>query len=227
MERLAIVGPNGAGKSSLLRVMFGRLRPTRGKVMIGARNLRDVTLLERARTIAVVGQTDQPDARLRLKDYVGLGRIPHHGRVGTVGHREMVARALEVVALTPLADRRLDTLSGGERQRAAIARAVAQEPSILILDEPTNHLDPRARSDVLNLARRLGVTVIAVLHDLALVSPFADRVAVLKAGRLVAHDVPAIALAPSVVRSVFDMDCFPVTNPTNGRSLLVFDCPSS
>lgn len=225
-ERLAIVGPNGAGKTSLLRLFFGRLKPDTGQILLGCRDLAGISLTERARLIAVVGQNDVPDLRLTVADYVGLGRIPHRGRLGAGADREIVERALERLGLGAWTGRRLQTLSGGERQRAAIARALAQQPSILILDEPTNHLDPRARADMLEAARRLGITVVAVLHDLASVSAFADRVAVMQGGRLVAHDTPATALDPKIVRHVFAMDCFPFTNPETGRSLLVFDTPA-
>ncbi|WP_019997445.1 ABC transporter ATP-binding protein [Aureimonas ureilytica] len=226
-ERLAIVGPNGAGKTSLLRLLFGRFAPSRGRVAIDGRDLASIPLAERGRLVAVVGQSDQPDGRLTLHDYVGLGRIPHLGRCEGARHARVVAEACERVGLAGLGGRRLATLSGGERQRAAIARAVAQEPAVLVLDEPTNHLDPRARADMLALARGLGVTVVAVLHDLALVTPFADRVAVLEAGRLVALGTPEEALSPATVRAVFAMDCFPFTNPSNGRPLLVFDTPDA
>ena len=237
-ERLAIVGPNGAGKTSLLRLLFGRFAPSRGRVAIDGRDLAAIPLAERGRLVAIVGQSDQPDGRLTLHDYVGLGRIPHLGRCEGARHARVVAEACERVGLAGLGGRRLATLSGGERQRAAIARAVAQEPAVLVLDEPTNHLDPRARADMLAsfraalarlspLARGLGVTVVAVLHDLALVTPFADRVAVLEAGSLVALGAPEEALSPATVRAVFAMDCFPFTNPSNGRPLLVFDTPDA
>ncbi|WP_244491855.1 ABC transporter ATP-binding protein [Aureimonas sp. AU12] len=226
-ERLAIVGPNGAGKTSLLRLLFGRIRPSAGSVVIDGRDLTQILLSDRGRSIAVVGQSDLPDGRLTVADYVGLGRIPHRGRCADARHAVIVAQACTRVGLDGLGTRRLATLSGGERQRAAIARAIAQEPAILILDEPTNHLDPRARADILDLARGLGITVVAVLHDLALVTPFADRVAVLQAGRIVAHGDPESALSASTVRSVFAMDCFPFTNPATGRPLLVFDTPAA
>ncbi|BDA84621.1 iron ABC transporter [Aureimonas sp. SA4125] len=226
-ERLAIVGPNGAGKTSLLRLLFGKVRPSKGSISIDGRDLAQIPLVDRGRLIAVVGQSDLPDGRLTVVDYVGLGRIPHHGRCPNQRHAVVVERACERVGLDGLGDRRLATLSGGERQRAAIARAMAQEPSILILDEPTNHLDPLARADMLDLARGLGITVVAVLHDLALVTPFADRVAVMQSGRLVAHGDPAAALSAATVRSVFAMDCFPFTNPSTGRPLLVFDTPAA
>lgn len=226
-ERLAIVGPNGAGKTSLLRLLFGRLKPDAGQVLVGERDLTTISRAERACLIAVVGQSDTADLRLTVSDYVDLGRIPHRGRVSPARHKAIVARALDQVGLHGFGRRTLETLSGGERQRAAIARAIAQEPAILILDEPTNHLDPRARVDMLDIARGLGITVIAVLHDLVLVSPFADRVAVMQNGRLAAHGSAPLALTPTTVRAVFAMDCFPFTNPSTGRALLVFDAPAA
>ncbi|ALN71402.1 ABC transporter ATP-binding protein [Aureimonas sp. AU20] len=225
-ERLAVVGPNGAGKTSLLRLLFARLRPTAGRIRIDGRDLSAIAPIERARLVAVVGQSDLPDGRLTVWDYVSLGRIPHRGHTSPEADRAAVAGACARVGLSALAARRLDSLSGGERQRAAIARAVAQQPAVLVLDEPTNHLDPRARADMLALARELGITVVAVLHDLALVTPFADRVAVLQGGRVVARGAPAEALSAPIVREVFAMDCFPFINPATGRPLLVFDTPA-
>ena len=224
-ERLAVVGPNGAGKTTLLRLLSGRIAPSSGTVRIGGTDLRRMSFAERARRIAIVVQNDVPDLRLTVADYVGLGRIPHAGLAAPGFDRRVVDAALERTGLGAFGHRRLDGLSGGERQRSALARAIAQEPRVLLLDEPTNHLDPRARADMLDLARTLGITVVAVLHDLSLVHPFADRVAVLDRGRLVAHGTPAEALAPAMVRAVFDLDCFAATNPASGRTVLVFDTP--
>ncbi len=224
-ERLAVVGPNGAGKTTLLRLLSGRIGPATGTVRVGGTDLRHLSFAERARRIAVVVQNDVPDLRLTVADYVGLGRIPHAGLAGPQADRRIVDAALERTGLTAFGHRQLDKLSGGERQRSAIARAIAQEPRVLLLDEPTNHLDPRARSDMLDLARTLGITVVAVLHDLSLVHPFADRVAVLDKGRLIALGTPGEALGPDVVRAVFKLDCFPAINPASGRTVLVFDTP--
>jgi iron complex transport system ATP-binding protein len=226
-EKLAVVGPNGAGKSTLLQVMAGIRRPSSGRVLIGGRDLVALAPIERARAVAFVSQGDHPDLRLTLEDYVDLGRVPHRASVNAPRHREIVAAAIAEVGLSAFRTRTLSTLSGGERQRAAIARALAQEPTILILDEPTNHLDPRARADLIDLAHRLEITVIAALHDLPLVDRFADRVAVLSRGQLVAVDHPAKALSPRIVGDIFAMDCFPTINPVTGRALTVFDTPKS
>ena len=224
-ECLAVVGPNGAGKTTLLRLVCGARRPSAGRALLGGRDAADWPAADRARRVAVVSQGEAPDPRLSLGDYVALGRIPHEGRASAAADRAAVERAMARVGLAGLAGRRLGELSGGERQRGAIARALAQGADLLVLDEPTNHLDPRARADLLAGLRGLGITVVAALHDLALVDGFADRVAVLSGGRLVAHGPPAASLTPAVVDSVFAMHGFRVSGPVSGRDLLVFDLP--
>ncbi|MCF6733557.1 ABC transporter ATP-binding protein, partial [Escherichia coli] len=137
---------------------------------------------ERAKRIAILAQSDTPDLRLRVAEYVALGRIPHHGFSTPAHDRQLIDEALDDTGLLPLRHRLLGTLSGGERQRAALARAFAQTPQLLLLDEPTNHLDPLARTQLLSLVRKRGISTLAVLHDLPLITPFADRVAVLQQG---------------------------------------------
>ncbi|MGA1834183.1 ABC transporter ATP-binding protein [Rhizobium wenxiniae] len=224
-DRLAIVGPNGAGKTSLLQILAGLVFPNAGHVEIGGSNLADLHPAERARTIAVVGQSDQPDRRLTLYDYVALGRIPHSGRLARRIDRDLIQDAIERTGLSRLITRGMGSLSGGERQRAHIARALVQQPRILFLDEPTNHLDPRARGDLLGLIARLGLTVIAVLHDLHLVPSFATHVAILRRGELVAHGVPDRALSPGTVREVFGIDLLRFQHPDEDREITVFDIP--
>lgn len=224
-ERLGIIGPNGAGKSTLLRMLCGTLSPTSGDIYLEATRLDAYKAMERARRLAVVGQSDQPDPRIALIDYVALGRIPHVGLRAKADDREIVGQALERTGLSSKRFRTLGSLSGGERQRAQIARAIAQQPTVLFLDEPTNHLDPRARGEVLELVAGLGITVVAVLHDLALVAPFATRIAVLSEGRLVAYDTPSRTLLPPLVREVFSVDVLRLPHPAEDRELTVFDIP--
>ena len=222
-ERIAVVGPNGAGKTTLLRLLSARLDPCAGTVSLGGRVLHDLGGRERALAIAVLGQDEPADARFDVLDYVALGRLPHQGRCGHAEHAAAVARALERCGVAHLGGRALSTLSGGERQRVRLARALAQAPAVLLLDEPTNHLDLRARIELLELVAGLGITVIAVLHELSLVTGFADRVLVLQAGRVAAIGPPAQALDAGLVAEVFGLDVFTATHPRHGRPSLVFD----
>ncbi|MEO1776835.1 MAG: ABC transporter ATP-binding protein [Pseudomonadota bacterium] len=222
-ERVAIIGPNGAGKTTLLRIIAGQLRPTAGRVMLDGLDIAKLGRQARARRVAVMAQSDRPDLRLRGIDYVALGRLPYATRTTAQQHQEMVMRALEAARALSFADRPLSALSGGERQRLMLARALAQQPAVLLLDEPTNNLDPRARLDLLSIVADLGITVIAVLHDLALAPDFADRVAVMAAGRIVLTGPPQQALSTEVVRDVFDLQVFPLSHPRDGRPLFVFD----
>ncbi|MDX3928964.1 MAG: ABC transporter ATP-binding protein [Shinella sp.] len=224
-DRLAIIGPNGAGKTTLLRMLAGTLRPTSGTVRLFGAPLAAMRPVERARLVAVVGQADQPDHRIPVRDYVALGRIPHTARRAGAEDAAIVADALARTELLALAGREMGSLSGGERQRAQIARALAQEPRILFLDEPTNHLDPRARGALLALVAELGLTIIAVLHDLSLVSGFATQVAVLRQGGLVACGPVEETLDRHVVRDVFGIDLIRLPHPHEDRQLTVFDIP--
>jgi iron complex transport system ATP-binding protein len=226
-ERLAIVGPNGAGKTTLLRAFAGTLSPQSSTVRLFGTRLSTLRPIERARLAAVVGQADQPDGRISVWDYVGLGRIPHSGRRSRADEWGILNEAFHRTRLDGFRSREMGSLSGGERQRAQIARALAQEPRLLLLDEPTNHLDPRARGELLGLVAGLGLTVAAVLHDLALVPGFATKVAVMNAGRLVAFGTPEETLSPEIVREVFRVDVLRLPHPREKRQLTVFDIPLS
>lgn len=224
-ERLTIIGPNGAGKTTLLRMLAGTLRSDTGEIRLEGGRLDALSAVERAQKVAVVGQTDQPDPRLAVIDYVELGRVPHTGLYPKGRERDVVDDALRRTGLSPFLSRAIGSLSGGERQRVQLARAIAQEPKILFLDEPTNHLDPRARGEILELVAQLGITVVAVLHDLALVAPFATRVAVMNRARLVALGAPRETLTPALVRDVFSVDVLRLPHPAQDRELTVFDIP--
>ncbi len=224
-ERLAIVGPNGAGKTTLLHMLCGMLRPSSGAISLLGQPLAALKPAERARRIAVVGQADQPDRRIALGDYVALGRIPHGGAMPRREELALIDDALARCGLAALARREMGSLSGGERQRAQIARAIVQQPQLLFLDEPTNHLDPQARGLLLGLVADLGLTVIAVLHDLHLVPGFATKVAIIKDGTLVTSGPPQQALSRHAVRDVFGIDLLRLPHPHEDRELTIFDIP--
>ncbi len=221
-EKLAVVGPNGSGKSTLLRLLISDATPDAGLILLEGRPLEAFSPTARARKIAYLAQHDAPDPRLTLEEYVALGRMPF---ADSKNARHIVDEIIEETGLAALRQRLLGTLSGGQRQRAALARALAQSPALLLLDEPTNHLDPPARAALLSLVKSKGIAVIAVLHDLAAIDDFADRVLVLHQGRQVACATPDIALQTSTIFPVFGMQSFSVRHPLDGRSLRIFDVP--
>jgi iron complex transport system ATP-binding protein len=222
-QRLAIVGPNGAGKSTLLKLMGGLLPATAGEVRLDGVPLHHMRPNERARSIAVLGQNDQTDGRLRVQDYVALGCLPHRTAWTAERVNEQVEKSLHQCRLQTLRHQPVSQLSGGERQRAHLARALAQAPQLLLLDEPTNHLDPRATLDLLQGVGALGITVIAVLHDLALVPQWAQQVAVMQSGALVAFAPADQALSPPRVHQVFGLHAFYLPHPDTSQPLLVMD----
>lgn len=207
---LAIAGPNGAGKTTLLNLLCGIERLVLGDVRVRNQSLRTLSAHERARTIAVVGQQEMPDGRLRLRDYVALGQIPIKADRSPVEHKEDLDRVLATTGLLHLAGKPISQLSGGERQRAHIARALAQNPSLLFLDEPTNHLDPDAKGHMLSLVAELGVTVVMIVHDLVMIPEFATHVALMKSTRLTGFGPVSDVLTPDRVRETFGVDylCF-------------------
>jgi iron complex transport system ATP-binding protein len=224
-EVLAICGPNGAGKSSLLRLLYRHQPPDRGKVLLMGRDLWQTPARVVAQAVAAVLQEQPTDPSMTAQAIVALGRLPHRPRFGQgfgPGARDhaVVEAALHRMDLAALADRRLGTLSGGERQRVMVARALAQEPRILVLDEPTNHLDIRHQLDLLRLLRGLGLAVVCTLHDLALAAEFADRVIVLHQGRVIADGAPGSALTEPVITRAFAV--IPRIDRSGARPRLTF-----
>ncbi|WP_170764902.1 ABC transporter ATP-binding protein [Ruegeria lacuscaerulensis] len=207
---LAIAGPNGAGKTTLLNLLCGTAEPVLGDVLVNGRCLKHMPAKERARMIAVVSQQELPDGRLFLKDYVALGQIPIWADRSADEHARELNRILDLTGLGALADKRMAVLSGGERQRAHIARALAQNPSLLFLDEPTNHLDPDAKGRMLSLVAELGITVVMIVHDLVMIPEFATHVALMKSTRLTGFGRVTEVLTPERVRDTFGVDylCF-------------------
>jgi len=211
-ERVALIGPNGAGKSTLLGVATGLLRPVRGEVRLTGRSIGGLDRGDIARRLAVVpGAVSLPFAT-RVEEVVALGRLPHEDpfRGARPNDRAAIAAAIERVGVGHLLGRDARELSLGERQLVLLAMAVAQAAPVLVLDEPTVHLDLRhqvgAMELLLDLNRRDGTTIIAVLHDLALAAHFFPRLVLLDGGRVVADGTPADVLTPERIREVFGVD---------------------
>ncbi|MCP9480610.1 ABC transporter ATP-binding protein [Shimia sp. CNT1-13L.2] len=218
---LAIAGPNGAGKTTLLKLLCGLEPASDGDIWIKGQNLKQLSAMERARTIAVVSQQEAPDGRLTLRDYVALGQIPIRADASQDDNAHDLDRILDLTRLRGLASQKMGRLSGGERQRAHIARALAQNPSLLFLDEPTNHLDPDAKGRMLSLVADLGITVVMILHDLVLIPEFATHVALMKSTRLAAFGPTGDVLTPDNVLATFGVDYLQL--PHQGRIIPALD----
>ena len=203
-EMTGILGPNGSGKSTLLRVLTGLVRPDDGVVRLDGEDIRGIPRRRFARRVAFVEQSVVTDQNPTVREVIELGRIPH--RAAWAGPRDdddAVTRAAATTGLGSRLDQRYGTLSGGERQRVQIARALAQEPAVLVLDEPTNHLDIRHQLDLLRLVRGTGATVITALHDLNLAAAYCDRLVILESGTLVASGAPHEVLTEELIRRVY------------------------
>jgi iron complex transport system ATP-binding protein len=203
-EWLALIGPNGAGKTTLLRAI-ARLIPFRGEIVLDGRPSVDLPRGELARLVAVVPQEPSTPPWMTVAEYVLLGRTPHLGPLAKEGarDREAAARSLARLDLLPFTERRLGTLSGGEKQRVVVARALAQEASIVLLDEPTAALDIGHQQQALELLDGLreesGLTLVAAMHDLTLAAQYADRMVLLDAGRVVADGAPTDVLTEAAI----------------------------
>lgn len=208
-QLLAVVGPNGSGKTSLVRVISGLLRPERGAVSVQGRPLAAWSRAALAGLLAVVPQGESVTFPLRVDETVMLGRYAKLGPLAgpTAADRASVAEALARCDVADLADRTIDTLSGGEWQRVRLARALAQEPRILVLDEPTTSLDIRHEMELFELVRRLvdgGLAGLVITHHLNLAARYADRILLLSAGRAAGEGRPAEVLREETLRRVFD-----------------------
>jgi iron complex transport system ATP-binding protein len=221
----AVLGPNGSGKTTLVRIALGALLPLDGRADIGGRSAAGWERQALARMIGVVPQREDNLFPQRVRETVLLGRYPHlsmWGRERAEDHAA-VARALAACDATDLADRWLWTLSGGEYQRVRVARALAQEPRLLVLDEPGMSLDLRHEMGLFELVRGLvttqGLGVLMITHDLNLAARFADSLLLLSEGRPAASGAPADVLTQQTVEAVFS---WPVMMQTiDGRPQMV------
>jgi iron complex transport system ATP-binding protein len=224
-EWLGLLGPNGSGKSTLLHCV-ARLVPFSGRVLLDGEDVARMVRRSLARRVALVAQKPVLPAAMTVADYVLLGRTAHLDLLARATPHDLalVRTAVERLDLGGLAGRRLGTLSGGETQRAVLARALAQEPRVLVLDEPTSALDVGHQQQVFELLdglrRERGLTVIAAMHDLTLAAQYADRVALLSAGLLVASGAPGEVLTEDLVAEHYDASVTVIEGP-DGQPIVV------
>ena len=220
-QLVGLIGPNGAGKSTLLRTISGILRYRRGSVRLEGEDLRSLPPKEVASTLALVPQIAPYTYGFTSLELVLMGRYPHLGRFQIEGREDdRIARdAMQLTEIEQFADRTLDTLSGGERQRVFVARALAQQPRILLMDEPTANLDVLHQLKVLDLVRQLvdgGLTAVAAIHDLNMAARYCDKLVLLNNGRVLAVGSPKEVLTPATIESAFGVHSAVYRDPTTG-----------
>lgn len=231
-EVMAIVGPNGAGKSTLLRVLGGELAPASGRVMLAGDDIVSLAPAALARIRALMPQQAGLSFPFRVEDVVAMGRAPFRTDATPDTDIEAIRWAMAATDIAALAGRPYTRLSGGEQQRVQLARVLAQvwrrascaQTRFLLLDEPTASLDLAHQHATLHLARGLareGAGVVAVVHDLNLAAAYADRVAVVSGGAIVAAGVPDDILRPDFIASVFALTVRRIFDAPSGRHLLL------
>ena len=208
-EFLGIAGPNGAGKSTLLRILAGLMAPATGDVLLDGRALDSYSPRRLARRVAVIFQQPPSPYDFTVFDMVAMGRMPYLARWKPLSaiDRQVIASAMDMTEITELRNRPFLELSGGEKQRVIIAKALAQEPSLLLLDEPSTHLDLHHQVAVFNILRRLNrscrATILCITHDLTLGAQYIDRLLLLRRGCLLAEGSPDAIIQKEMMEDLF------------------------
>lgn len=222
-----IIGPNGSGKTTLFKTVTGDLECREGQITLNKKNLGQISQKEKAQYLAIVMQ-NLDKVPLKVEDYVLMGRYPYHKPFQFFETKTDIAIAekyMELTGISQLKNKNLDQLSGGELQLAAIARALTQEPELLLLDEPTSHLDIKHQVHVLNLIQKLnqtlGLTVMMIIHDLNLASEYCENLILMKNGKLIAQGTPEQVLTYKNIENVYETIVITKTNPVSGKPIVM------
>ena len=221
-EFLSLVGPNGSGKTTLLRLLDRIFIPHRGSILLGDQPLAKFSRTAIARRIAFVPQDNSVQFPFTAAEIVLMGRAPHSGGMAfeNAHDRDIAREMMRLTDVTGFANQPVTNLSGGERQRVFIARALAQQPEIILLDEPNAHLDIAHQVDMFRIIKRLntesGLTVLSVSHDLNLAAAYSDRIAMMVGGAFAALGTPAEVLTRERIHQVFRTPVIVDTHPVSG-----------
>lgn len=222
-EVLGLVGPNGAGKSTLLRCIDRILKPQRGSILLNGRETKKMSRQELAQHVGYVPQANSDGFPTTVFDTVLMGRRPHMSWGSSGRDIEKVAEVLELLEIKRFALRDFKSLSGGEKQKVILARALAQEPDLLLLDEPTSDLDIRHQLEVMeiikDIVKRKTISTIVAIHDLNLAARYTDKIVMLHKGSIFAEGYPKTVLTPKNIKSVYGVES-EVKNGSNGLYVL-------
>lgn len=207
-EFVGIIGPNGSGKSTLLKCIYRTLQPSAGVIFLGNKDIKDFSMKESAKKMAVVSQHNNYNFDFTVSDMVLMGRAPHKKFMDKDNAEDysIMEESLEKVGMKDYAKRSFSSLSGGEQQRIILARALAQKTECLILDEPTNHLDIKYQLQFMSTVKKLGVTVISAIHDLNIAALYCDKIYAMKSGKIVKFGTPKEVLTKELIKSLYEVD---------------------
>lgn len=229
-ELLVIVGPNGAGKSTLLSLLANEMGKSEKPIFFKKKAFEEWDEKDLAHNKAKFSQNNSHDIPLTVKDVVMMGRYPYFHSVPHKKDHEAASKAMEETDVSHLTDRDYNTLSGGEKQRVHLARVLSQldndiQHKLVFLDEPLNNLDVLHQHRILHTIKNFterGNTAIMVLHDLNLAAQFADKIMLLKKGKIVAHDIPDKVFTKEIISKVYNFPCTICANPVNKNPLIIF-----
>ena len=222
-EVLGVLGPNGAGKSTLLKCIDGILTPQTGSILLDDWDIKKMSRIELAKKIGYIPQSLSHAFSATVFDAVLMGRRPHLGWRTSEKDTEKVLETLHMLHIEDLAMRDINELSGGQIQKVFIARALTQEPDVLLLDEPTSNLDIRHQLEVMHtiksIVRKKGISAIMAIHDLNLAARYADRIIMMNSGTIFSAGDPASVLTPENIKQVYGVEA--EVNKNNGKLYIV------
>ncbi len=224
---LSILGPNGSGKTTLLKNVCNLLKPHNGSILIDEKDIEKIKYKELAQIIAVVHQGTDVQFDFSVFDVVMMGRFPYLKRFQSEGKEdvEIVENAMKSTSIWELREKSINEISGGERQRVLIARALTQQPKVLLLDEPISHLDIKYQIEILDLCKRLNkeqnITVITTLHDINMASRYSDYILLLEEGRIREMDTPEKVLTEKNIEDVYGIKVDLIKRNDNERPIII------
>jgi iron complex transport system ATP-binding protein len=232
-EFVGVIGPNGSGKTTLLKLLSKVLRVDSGSISIKGKDISRIAQREFAQTISVVPQESNVLFPFTVREIVLMGRYPHLGALAFERQNDFLIadEMMKTTDVAQFADRLITEVSGGEKQRVIIARALAQEPAVMLLDEPTALLDIRHQIDVHELLKSLNekrrMTILCVLHDLNLAAQYCKRIIMLDRGKVAADGAPLEVLTPENISRVFGVNALVQQHPHTGAPIVMLDAPFS
>lgn len=226
-EFVGIIGPNGSGKSTLLKCIYRTLKPSIGTIFLDNKNIKEFSMKESAKKMAVVSQHNNYNFDFTVSDMVLMGRAPHKKFIekDNAEDYKIMKESLSKVGMLSYANRNFSSLSGGEKQRIILARALAQNTECLILDEPTNHLDIKYQLQFMATVKKLGITVISAIHDLNIAALYCDKIYAIKSGKIVSYGTPKEVLTEELIKSLYEVDAKVMVDKETDTLNIIYRAP--